>query len=355
MVDQVAEFERQADACRELGSPMYAALLRRMAADLGTGGPLDRVLAGHEDDPPSSALSLRLLGTVHRLVLEGRAGDLARHYPSVGGRFALDDAWPALHAVLDQQTETVAEGLDTPPQTNEVGRAAALVGGLLRLPAAALPVRLFELGASAGLNLRADRFGYSGATGWWGPPDSPVVLEDAWQGVPTPVDRRLVVVERTGCDPAPIDPATEQGRTLLAAYVWPDQQARLHRLRGALEVAARVPATVRRQRAADLMAALQVRPGHCTVLWHSVMWQYVDPAEQAVVREHIERLGGQADADAPFVHLWLEPERRSPDADHEFLVRAQQWPGAPAGSGDAGSATVLGTSGAHGPQVTWER
>jgi hypothetical protein len=356
VADQVAAFERQADACRELGSPMYEALLRRMAADLGTGGPLDRVLAGHEDDPGPSALALRLLGTVHRLVLEGRAGGLARYYPSVGGRFDLDGAWPALLTVLDEQTGTVAEGLQRPPQTNEVGRAAALVGGLLRLPGAALPVRLFELGASAGLNLRADRFRYSGATGWWGPPDSPVVLEGAWRGEPTPLDRRLVVVERTGCDRSPIDPTTERGRILLAAYVWPDQRARLDRLRGALEVAARVPAEVRRQSAADLVAGVQGRPGHCTVLWHSVMWQYVDPAEQAVVGEHVARLARQARVDAPFVHLWLEPERRTPDADHEFLVRAEQWPPAPpAGSGDADGDTVLGTSGAHGPPVTWER
>jgi hypothetical protein len=133
--------------------------------------------------------------------------------------------------------------------------------------------------------------------------------------------------------------------------VWPDQQGRLDRLRGALEVAARVPAVVRRQRAADLIAALQVRPGHCTVLWHSVMWQYVGLTEQVVVSEHIERLGGQARADAPFVHLWLEPGRRTPDADDEFLVRAQQWPE----SGDADGGVVLGTSGAHGPPVTWER
>ena len=350
MADLASAFVQQADACGRLGSPMYEALLHRMAASMRTGGPLDRVLAGHEDDPGPSALALRLLGTVHRLVLEGRAPALARHYPSVGGRFDLDAAWPALLAVLDQQHELVVEGLARPPQTNEVGRAAGLVGALLRLPAAALPVRLFELGASAGLNLRADHFRFAGDAGWWGPPDSPVVLDRAWQGAPTPLDRHLQVVERTGCDPSPVDPRSPAGRVLLTAYVWPDQEARLERLRGALEVAARVPAVVKRQSAADLVAGLQVRPGHCTVLWHSVMWQYVDRAEQAVVRGHIERLAAQARDDGPFVHLWLEPARRTPDGGHDFLVGAESWPPAP---GDLDP--VLGTSAAHGLPVTWER
>ncbi len=69
-MDLVAAFRRQADACAELDSPMYADLLHRTAADLEAGGPVCTVLAGHEDDPGPSAIALRLLGSVHRLVLE---------------------------------------------------------------------------------------------------------------------------------------------------------------------------------------------------------------------------------------------------------------------------------------------
>ncbi|MDP9480944.1 MAG: DUF2332 domain-containing protein, partial [Actinomycetota bacterium] len=68
---------RQAEACRALGSPLYAHLLERSAVDAEAGGPAWAVLAGHEDDPPDSALALRLMGAVHRLVLEGRAPALA--------------------------------------------------------------------------------------------------------------------------------------------------------------------------------------------------------------------------------------------------------------------------------------
>lgn len=329
---------------------MYEALLGRMTAELGTGGPLDRVLAGHEDAPGPSAVALRLLGTVHRLVLERRAGPLAAYYPSMGGDFDLDAAWPLLEDLLEERSDGVVAGLAQPPQTNEVGRSAALVGGLLRLADAGLPVRLFELGASAGLNLRADHYRYSGSGGTWGPAASPVRLEASWAGVPTPTDRGVNVVDRTGCDPAPIDPTTSSGRILLSAYVWADQSDRLERLQGALDVAARVPATVRRQSAGDFVAELSLVPGHCTVLWHSVMWQYVDSAEQAVVRDHVRRLAEDSSPDTPFVHLYLEPTRREPDAEHEFLVVDDQRPHEPTFPG-----RILGTAAAHGLPVTWER
>jgi hypothetical protein len=329
---------------------MYEALLWRMTAELGAGGPLDRVLAAHADDPGPSAVALRLLGSVHRLVLEGRAGPLARYYPSAGGDFELDAAWPLVEDLLEEQADFVTAGLAQPPQTNEVGRAAALVGALLRVPAAELPIRLFELGASAGLNLRADHYRYSGAGGTWGPPDSPVRLDGSWAGVATPAGRRLNLVERTGCDPAPVDPTTPAGRTLLSAYVWADQAARLARLRGAVDVAARVPAQVRTQRAGDFVAHLHLLPGHCTVLWHSVMWQYVDRAEQAVVRNHLRRLSDDSSPDMPFVHLYLEPTRRVPGGEHEFLVVDERSPYQP-----AVPSRILGTSPAHGLPVTWER
>ena len=129
----VEAFEQQSVACAALGSPMYAELLSRLAADIAEGGPTATVLEGHEDDPGPSALALRLLGSVHRLVLERRAGELAAYYPSVGGTWEPDAGTEAFLRLLAEQPEAVREWLDRPPQTNEVGRATALVGGLLHL------------------------------------------------------------------------------------------------------------------------------------------------------------------------------------------------------------------------------
>ena len=81
----VALVREQAESCAALGSPLYAFLLQRVADDIEAGGPAYDVLRGHEDDPGPSALALRLMGGVHRLVLEGRAPALALTYPSVGG------------------------------------------------------------------------------------------------------------------------------------------------------------------------------------------------------------------------------------------------------------------------------
>ncbi len=342
----VEHLRRQAQACARLGSPMYASLLERVAEDVEAGGVCAQVLRGHEDDPGPSALALRLLGSVHRLVLERRAPGLAGFYPSVGGRFALDGAWAALRALLASQPDEVRAGLERAPQTNEVGRAAALMGGLLHVGARwQHPVRLFELGSSGGLNLRADHFGYADQAGRrFGDPTSPVQLR--WSGRALEPWPALQIRTRLGCDVHPVDPATTEGRLLLTSYVWADQTERLARLRGAFEVAARVPAGVRRARAADFVSGVDLVAGTTTVVWHSVMWQYLDRDEQQVVHARLAELGAAATDEQPFVHLRLEPMRRTPDGPHDFLVAGQLWPG--------GKLRILGESAGHGVPTTWE-
>ena len=340
----VEDFRTQATACAELGSPMYAELLDRVTDDLEAGGVTRAVLAGHEGDRGPSALALRLLGSVHRLVLERRAADLALYYPSVGGSWDLAGGWRAFEELLRNSPDDVREWLDRAPQTNEVGRATALYGGLLHLPRD-LPVRLMEIGSSGGLNLRADRFGYVDAAGRVFGDPARLVLENAWRGRPLDPWPDLEVVERLGSDVAPVDVTTTEGRLRLTAYVWPDQHARLARLRAAFEVAAAHPVEVRRQDAVSFLAELEPAAGFTTVLWHSVMWQYLPRAAQTEAAERIEELGRAATPEGRFVHLRAEPGRR-PGADIEFLVHLRVWPG--------GEERLLGTSVAHGLPTTWE-
>ena len=325
---------------------MYSILLDRLADDVDRGGVSRTILAGHEDGPGPSALALRLMGSVHRLVLERRAGELAAFYPSVGGSFEPDGAWRALQALFTGQPAAVREWLDHPPQTNEVGRAAGLMGGLLRVGERFThPVRLFEIGSSGGLNLRADHFGYVDQDGRrFGDPASPVQL--SWEGRRLRPWPELRIVERRGSDVSPVDVGSTGGRLVLTAYVWPDQTARHVRLRGAFEIAQRVPAEVRRQGGREFVADLELADGATTVLWHSVMWQYLSPQEQKDVASRIEELGAAATEDRPFVHLRLEPMRRTPDSEHDFLVAMQAWPG--------GELQILGDSAGHGVPMTWE-
>lgn len=347
-MDLVAAVRAQAEACGGLGSPMYDELLRAVADDVAAGGPAAEVLLGHQDSPRPSGVALRLLGSVHRLVLERRAGDLATYYPSVGGRWEPTAGWSAFRRLLAEQPETVLAWLDRPPQTNEVGRSTGLMGGLLTLVGShPHPVRLFEIGSSAGLNLLADQFRYVADDGRAvGPADSPVVLEPAWTG-PAPVDGPSPeVVERVGSDVMPVDARSTEGRLTLTAYVWADQAHRHERLRGALALAQRVPYVVRRESAAAMVDRIELRGGATTVLWHSVMWQYLAPEEQVRVRARVDHLGAAATDEAPFAHLFLEPTRRTAESEHEFLVVLESWP--------HGSRTILGRSRGHGVPTDWE-
>jgi hypothetical protein len=335
--------------CAASGSAMYGELFELVAKDVEAGGVFATILSGHEDDPSRHAVPLRLLGGLHRLVLDGRAPGLRRWYPSAGGSWDADRAWSHIVGTAAHHFDSLRAALDQPPQTNEVGRSAALVGGLLRLNRGfGFPVRLFEIGSSAGLNLRADHYRYRFADGHWGPADSPVTIEDAWHGA-VPPDGRLRIVERHGYDIAPIDVTGADGETTVLSYVWPDQHARLERLRGAIEVARRVPAGLTRQTAADAVAGLTLADGALTVLWHSITWQYLSDDERAAVRARVEALGAQADARSPFAHLTLEPARpahQGPGAPITFVVRARSWPG--------GELTVLGECHPHGPPVNWQ-
>jgi hypothetical protein len=338
--------QMQRQLCASMGSPMYGDVLDRVAADVEAGGVFAAILSGHENDAGRLALPLRLLGGLHRLALDGRASGLRRWYPSTGGHWDAEAAWPDIALAASDHGDHLRAALDQPPQTNEVGRSAALIGGLLILAHRfGLPIRLFEVGCSAGLNLRADYYRYRHSGGQWGPADSPVTIDDAWRGQLPPA-ANLRIVQRHGYDIAPLDAGSRDGELTLLSYVWPDQPERLDRLRGAISIARRVPAPLQRRNAVDAVAGLSVAAGALTVLWHSITWQYLSADDQAAIRAGIDALGVQARADSPFAHLMLEPQRRTPDSPVEFTVRARSWPG--------GDDTLLAACSPHGPPVIWE-
>ncbi|TDC20141.1 DUF2332 domain-containing protein [Streptomyces sp. 8K308] len=346
-------FVQQAGECARLGSSLYAALLERAASDVVEGGPCADAVAGYEQSGVEEALPLRLLGGVHSLVLTGRAPELAAYYPSAGGAFTPADGdavWCAFRSVVAEERGWLREWLRRPPQTNEVGRASLLLAGLLyTVPTAQRPVRLFELGSSAGLNLRAEQFRYTAGDFAWGPADSLVRLTDTWEGcVPdwlrTGADRHqaLRIVERRGCDPTPIDPLSTDGALALRSYVWPDQRERTERLEGALRIAAKVPATVEAAGAADFLAEVELEPGTVTVLWHSVMRQYVPAEEWARVEREMARLAAAATDDAGFAYLAFEPRDVAGQPGFWLSVRV-----------GAGPERLLASAMPHGLPARW--
>jgi hypothetical protein len=297
------------------------------------------VLRGHEDDPGPSALALRLMGAVHRLVLRGDAPELAAHYPSAGG--APHDPWPAFLSTLRDRRAELRRLIRHPVQTNEVARCAALIGGFLELARlTGLPLRLLEVGSSAGLNLRWDRYRYELGAAAWGPADSPVVLRARLSGEP-PLATPAAVASRSGCDARPIDPRTEEGRLMLASYVWGDQLERLSRLRAALAVAAETVAPVTRAGAADWIERRLAESGEgvTTVVFHSIVMQYLDEGERERFQRALASAGAGATAAAPVAWLRMEP------AGDQTEVRLTVWPG--------GDERLLARAGYHGDPVEW--
>ena len=318
---------RQAKACIELGSPLYAALLEQAAADLESDGPVWEVLRDFAGEPGSAAIALRLMGAVHRLVLDDTLPELAQRYPSTGGDGDAQQAWPLFREALVDHREMIRALVARGCQTNEVGRSAALLGGFLEVAhRTGLPLRILEIGASAGLNLAWDRYRYESEEGAWGDPSSPVRFTHSFE-IPPPMNRTADVAERKGCDLNPIDPATDEGALTLRSFVWADQLARLALLDGAIEVAKLVPPEVERAGAADFLERelAEPRTGVATVVYHSVFIQYVSEPERARIAEAI--------TEARVFHLRMEP------AGGVFEIRL--------------GAELLGTTRAHGTGVRW--
>jgi hypothetical protein len=333
----------QARHCAAMGSPLYAHLLGRAAREAEDGGPVFDLLAPHDaPNPRSDALALRLMAGVHCLALGGEAPGLAAHYPSCGGTSGLAGAGEAFRAVLVEHADRLGPLLARPCQTNEVGRCAALAFGFLEVAARCeRPLRLLEVGASAGLNLRFDRYRYGGGGATWGPPTSPVDLSGLWLEPPPRRPPALAVVERRGCDPWPVDPETPEGRLQLESWVWADQVARLERLRGAFRVAEAEPATVDRASADGWLppALAERRAGVVSVVFHSIVEEYLSRRVRASVEETLARAGAATRNDTPLAYIRFEPLPET----FAYGVTIRTWPG--------GEKRVVATAGAHGSDV----
>src|SRR5262249_54255284 len=142
-------------------SRFYDSLLTSMAADAARGGPSARLLEPYAPNLVDDAYALRVMGGIHFRVMRGAEPALAAHYPSTGGDADADAAWPRFRALLEEPRPELVAALRHPPQTNEVGRSASMLVGFLAVAdELGLPLRVLELGASAGLNLQFDRYRY---------------------------------------------------------------------------------------------------------------------------------------------------------------------------------------------------
>lgn len=173
-------------------------------------------------------------------------------------------------------------------QTNEPARCAVLLPVLAALPG---PLALIEVGASAGLCLLPDRYGYD--YGDVALPGVPVLRCRAGGLCPLPA-RKPEVAWRAGLDLAPVDLTDPAEVAWLEALVWPDQAARLSRLRQAIEAArSDPPRVVRGDLRLDTAALVAEGRRHGTVVvFHTAVLAYLtDAPERAAFGRSVREAG----------------------------------------------------------------
>ncbi|MEM6306078.1 MAG: DUF2332 family protein [Pseudomonadota bacterium] len=334
-------FRDQAVSCAAMGSPFMARLLDMLAAHWPQDSALGVKFAGFTGDlgPAGHSLPLRVAGGLHALVLKDAEEKLKAVYPPHDPTdAALKEA--VLFALRAHET-FLLDWTDSPPQTNEVRRSAALIAGAqVAASHFDLPVSLSELGASGGLNLMWDHYALEVAGTRIGPATPALTLRPEWRG-PAPPSRSVTVAERAGVDLNPLDPSDQDDLLRLTAYLWPDQPQRMALTRAAAAVAC---AQIARGDAIDWLEQRLAAPraGHLHLIQHTVAWQYFPAAAQARGKALIEAAGARADA--PLAWLAMETEGDT-TAKRGAALTLRLWPG--------DITLALGRADFHGRWIDW--
>ncbi|MDJ0644200.1 MAG: DUF2332 domain-containing protein [Erythrobacter sp.] len=350
----IEEFERavewQAEHAFENGAECTARVIRSLARVRETDTELGRRMASWAGLTLKDAMPLRVTGGLHHLALTGRD---QRLLPVYAGAVTDQEAVDAivLELVAEHDAELVP-WLDGPPQTNEAGRSASIMAGLLWLAQRMVPrFELFELGASAGVNTMLERYFFRLGRTDVGPPDSPMRIAPDWrgEGSPPPPPDEFEIVDVRGCDVAPIDLADPDSALRLKAYVWPDAPARMERIDAAIALATANPPDLVQMDAGEFVREILAwprQPGATRAMFHSIMWQYMPAETQAAIADAFHEAGAQATPDKPLA--WVSLETDPATFRHELKVR--YWNGGE----DDGKTTLLAHAHPHGAWVEWE-
>ena len=313
-------FAGQVAYCVKNDAPVTAALCATLWAAFDETTATGRRVRGWAGDAQFDALPLRLAGGVHDAWRRGAAAELG---PLFEGSMSDVDAMRRFVARCDL---TLLPWLDGPPQTNEPGRSAQLMAGLLEIARRHGPrVELLEIGSSAGLNLMIGRYRIDLGGVVTGRADAAVVLTPEWRGPPPP-DVPIEIVGAHGVDIAPIDAATDDGRNRLLAYVWADHTLRFERLEKALAMLTAKPVDLVQGDAADWVEARLGEPqaaGTSRILMHSIVWQYLGAKRQARITAAMEAAGARATPERSLGWVRCEADRTV----HRHVVTLRSWPG----------------------------
>jgi hypothetical protein len=316
-----------------------------LAARLDTTTRFGTAILEWEGDPYADNVALRACGALHALRRTGWEPELMAVYPPNDVNEQM--LWVAIVDVLSRHSNFLTERLASAPQTNEVARSGIILGGMLKIAEATrLPLEVFEIGSSAGLNLGFDEYRYSLGDGRvWGREAAPLTIDCPWRGAVPNLDTQFGVVARHGCDLNPIDPDNPADRERLLSYVWADQAHRLERVDAALLLAAAEHRRVEQADAADWVErhfGSPQLPGVTRVLLHTIVWQYLPPAVRGRIDAVLERVGAAATTRTPLAQLAIEPDEQ---LNRGARVDLTLWPG--------GQTVTLGRGDFHGRWAEW--
>lgn len=349
----IEEFEAainwQARHAAENGAECTARVIRSLPKVRESDTLLGRRMANWAGLTLKDAMPLRVTGGLHHLALTGQDERLV---PVYAGDICDQDEIDAI--VLDmvaRHDEDLAPWLDGPPQTNEAGRSASIMAGLLWLAERVAPrFELFELGASAGVNTMLDRYFFRLGQTAIGPSGSPMRIAPEWRGTGSPPQpsQDFEIVSARGCDVAPINLADPVSALRLKAYVWPDAPTRLERIDAAIELAGASPPDLVKMDAGAFVADMLAKPqakGTTRAMFHSIMWQYMPSDTQNEITSAFVEAGSRARPETPLA--WVSLETDPATFRHELKVR--YWIG---GQQD-GRTTLLAHAHPHGAWVEW--
>jgi hypothetical protein len=343
LTDVRAAIEWQADHAAAAAAPCTARVVRAELALLDGESATGRRMANWQGLSLADAMPLRVAGGLHWLCLTGEDRRLEPVYAGLLTDQAAIDAIVADMAV--RYDARLMPWLDGPPQTNEAGRSASIMAGLLWLSERVAPkFELNEIGASAGINTMMGRYRYNLGGVTAGPNLSRMKIAPEWRGPPPPVGKVEIVAAR-GCDQAPLDLTDPRQALRLKAYVWPDATERMARLDAAIAMAERAAPDLVKMDAGAFVRQRLAAPqdaGATRVLFHSIVWQYLPDSTQQAITAAMEAAGATATADKPLAWIALETNRET--FKHELWVR--YWPG---GAG----AVKLAEAHPHGAWVQW--
>ncbi|KLI63389.1 hypothetical protein AAV99_11430 [Aurantiacibacter marinus] len=334
----------QADHAENAGAPATARIIRALLAVLESDTATGRRLANWQGLTMADAMPLRVTGGLHALYLAGEEPRLGEIYSGLMSDQSLVDA--LVVETARKFDHRLLPWLDGPPQTNEAGRSAGIMAGLMWLSGRLGPkFALNEIGASAGINTMMGRFHFNLGGLEAGPGNSQMHIAPAWRGPPPPAGP-VEIVSARGCDLSPVDLTVSQQALRLKAFVWPDATERMVRMEAAIAMANETPPDLVQQDAAAFVAdmlAQQQQPGITRVLFHTVMWQYMPDEACDAITAAMETAGALATGDKPLAWIKAETNR----ATFKQECRLRYWPG-----GD--DEVLLAEIHPHGAWVDWK-